>query len=137
MAKRRGYFWPSYEIYGGAGGFFTFGPLGSTLKRKIEDKFRKFFTHQLNIFEIESSVITPGKVLEASGHVDHFREPMVECKKCKRRFRAYDILQEIAGMSDTETEKLNLKELINEIKRRNVQCPELSLIHISEPTRPY
>ena len=124
IAKRRGYFWPSYEIYGGAGGFFTFGPLGSTLKRKIEDKFRKFFTHQLNIFEIESSVITPGKVFEASGHVDHFREPMVECKKCKRRFRVYDLLQEIAGMSDTETEKLNLKELMNEIKQRNVHCPE-------------
>jgi len=124
MAKRRGYFWPSYEIYGGAGGFITFGPLGSKLKRKIEDKFRNFFTHRLNIFEIESSVITPGKIFEASGHVDHFREPMVECKTCKRKFRADHLLQEIAGMSDTETEKLNLKELMDEIKQRNVHCPE-------------
>jgi len=124
MAKRRGYFWPSYEIYGGAAGFYTFGPLGSMLKRKIEDKFRKFFTHNLNIIEIESSVITPGKIFEASGHVDHFREPLVECKKCKRKFGAFHILQEVAGMSDTETEKLNLKELINEIKKRNVHCPE-------------
>ena len=124
MAKRRGYFWPSYEIYGGAGGFYTFGPLGSKLKRRIEDKFRNFFTHQLNIFEIQSSVITPGKIFEASGHVDHFREPMVECKTCKYKFRADHLLQEIAGMRDTETEKLNLRELMDEIRQRNVHCPE-------------
>jgi len=124
MAKRRGYFWPSYEIYGGAAGFYTFGPLGSMLKRKIEDKFRKFFTRQLNIIEIESSVITPGKIFEASGHVDHFREPLVECKTCKRKFGAYHLLQEKARMSDTETEKLNLKELTNEIKQHDVHCPE-------------
>ena len=83
MAKRRGYFWPSYEIYGGTGGFITFGPLGSILKRNIEDKFRKFLHNQINIFEIEASVITPEKVFEASGHVDNFKEPMVECKECK------------------------------------------------------
>ncbi|MDH5449830.1 MAG: glycine--tRNA ligase [Candidatus Bathyarchaeota archaeon] len=124
MAKRRGYFWPSYEIYGGVGGFYTFGPLGSKVKRKIEDKFRHFFTRRLNIFEIESSVITPGKIFEASGHVDHFREPMVECRDCKRGFRADHLLQEIAGMSDTETEKLTLKELMDKIKQRNVHCPE-------------
>ncbi len=124
MAKRRGFFWPSYEIYGGVGGFITFGPLGSILKRRIEDKFRNFYIRPLGILEIESSVIMPGEVFEASGHVDHFKEPIVECLQCKRKFRADHLLQEFAGISDTETEKLTLQQLMNEIKKRNIHCPE-------------
>lgn len=124
LAKRRGFFWPSCEIYGGVSGFITFGPLGSVLKRKIEDKFRGFFIRPFGLYEIESSVIMPGKVFEASGHVNHFKEPMIECSKCKRRFRADHVLQEFAGMSDTETEKLSLQELTNEINKRNIKCPE-------------
>ena len=124
LAKRRGFFWSSYEIYGGVSGFVTFGPLGAVLKRRIEDKFRDFYIRPLGILEIESSVILPAKVFEASGHVDHFKEPMVECLKCKRRFRADHLLQELAGMSDTETEKLSLQELMNEISARRVGCPD-------------
>jgi len=124
LAKRRGFFWPSFEIYGGASGFFTYGPLGATLKRRIEDKFRAFYIRPLGILEIESSVIMPSKVFEASGHLDHFKEPMVECGKCKRKFRADDLLQEQAGMGDAETEKLNVQELMNEIQRRGVHCPD-------------
>jgi len=124
IARRRGFFWPSNEIYGGTSGFITFGPLGSLLKRRIEDKFRSFFIRPLGILEIESPIIMPGKVLEASGHVEHFKEPMVECQKCKRKFRADHLLQEQAKMSDTETEKLNLEELMSQIKKRKVQCPD-------------
>jgi len=124
IAKRRGFFWPSYEIYGGVSGFVTFGPLGSVLKRKIEDKFRDFFVRPLGLLEMESSVIMPKKVFEASGHLDHFIEPMVECVECKRRFRADHLLQEIAGLRDTETEKLNLQQLMNEIDERNIECPQ-------------
>jgi len=124
LAKRRGFFWPSYEIYGGVSGFVTFGPLGAVLKRRIEDKFREFYTRPLGILEIESSVILPSKVFEASGHVEHFKEPMVECTKCHRKFRADHLLQERAGMSDTETEKLSLTELKSEIDKRNVHCAE-------------
>ncbi|MCW4002037.1 MAG: glycine--tRNA ligase, partial [Candidatus Bathyarchaeota archaeon] len=101
MAKRRGFFWPSYEIYGRVSGFITFGPLGSILKRRIEDKFRNFYIRPLGIFEIASSVIMPGKVFEASGHIDHFKEPIVECLQCKRKFRADHLLQEFAEISDT------------------------------------
>ena len=126
MAKRRGFFWPSYEIYGGVSGFITFGPLGSILKRRIEDRFRDFYVRPLGIFEIESSVIMPGKVFEASGHIDHFKEPIVECLQCKRKFRADHLLQEFAGISDTETEKLTLGELMNEIQKQNIRCPECS-----------
>jgi glycyl-tRNA synthetase len=124
MAKRRGFFWPSCEIYGGVSGFMTFGPLGAILKRKIEDRFRGFFVRPLDLLEIESSVIMPEKVFEASGHLDHFIEPMVECTKCRRKFRADHLLQDIAGMRDTETEKFGLEELMKEIRKRKIQCPE-------------
>jgi len=124
LAKRRGLFWSSYEIYGGTSGFVTFGPLGAVLKRRIEDKFRQFYVRPLGILEIESSMILPSKVFEASGHVEHFKEPMVECTKCKRKFRADHLLQEQAKMSDTETEKLSLSELKDEIEKQNVRCAE-------------
>lgn len=124
LARRRGFFWPSYEIYGGVGGFPTYGHLGTMLKQRIEAKFRDFFIKPLNMLEMESSIVTPSKVFEASGHVKAFREPMVECLKCRKRFRADHLLQEQARMSDTETEKLSLQELAKEIKKNHVVCPE-------------
>jgi len=124
MAKRRGYFWPSYEIYGGVSGFLTFGPLGSLLKKRLEDKFRSFYIRPLGILEIETSVIMPGNVLEASGHVENFKEPTVECVKCQRKFRADHLLQEFGEMTDTETEKLALQAIMDEIKKRDIRCPE-------------
>jgi len=124
MAKRRGYFWPSYEIYGGVSGFLTFGPLGSLLKKRIEDKFRSFYIRPLGILEVETSVIMPGNVLEASGHVENFKEPTVECVKCQRKFRADHLLQEFGEMTDTETEGLTLQAIMDEIKKRDIRCPE-------------
>ncbi len=124
LARRRGFFWPSYEIYGGVSGFLTYGPLGTVLKQKIEEKFRNFFIKPLNVLEMESSIITPAKVFEASGHVEAFREPMVECAKCRRKFRADHLLQEQAKMSDTEAERLSLQETNKEIKKHNIRCPE-------------
>lgn len=124
MAKRRGYFWQSYEIYGGVSGFITFGPLGTLLKRRIENKFRRFYLQPLAISEIETSVIMPANILEASGHVENFKEPTVECNKCKRKFRADHLLQEFGELTDTETEKLGLNDVVNELKKRKVHCPE-------------
>ncbi len=124
MAKRRGYFWPSYEIYGGTSGFFTFGPLGSSLKRRLEEKFRKFYLQPLAIVEIETSVIMPGAVLEASGHVENFKEPTAECVQCKRKFRADHMLQEFGKLTDTQTEKLSLDQIMDEIKKLDIHCPE-------------
>ena len=133
LAKRRGFFWPSYEIYGGVSGFVTFGAYGTALKRRIEDKFRKFFLQPYGMIEIESSIITPEKVFEASGHLAHFKEPLVECLKCKRRFRADHLLQEQAKMTDTETEKLSLKELETTIKNKNIHCPECNSTTWAKP----
>jgi glycyl-tRNA synthetase len=124
LARRRGFFWQSYEIYGGVGGFATYGSLGARLKQNIERKLREFFVNRLGILEIESPIVSPGKVFEASGHLGHFREPMVECLKCKKRFHASHLLQEFAKISEWETEKLSLKELKATIEKHEIRCPE-------------
>lgn len=124
LARRRGFFWQSYEIYGGVSGFATYGSLGARLKQNIEKKLRELFVNKLGILEIESPVITPGKVFEASGHVQHFKEPMVECMKCMNRFRADHLLREFANVSEAEAEKLSLEELKEAIEKFKICCPD-------------
>ena len=124
LARRRGFFWPSYEMYGGAGGFINWGPLGSVMKRKIEDKFRDQFLRRLGLYELESPIITPERVFIASGHVRSFKEPMVECAKCKKRFRADHLLQENAKMSSQETDKMQLNEIQAAIEKHEIKCPD-------------
>ena len=124
LARRRGFYWNSYEIYGGAGGFVTYGPLGSRLKQNIENKLRDLFVKQTGILEMESSVITPGKVFDASGHVDHFKEPLVECLKCNKRFRADHLLEEYAKISSAEAEKLTLDEIQVTLEKNGTVCPD-------------
>jgi glycyl-tRNA synthetase len=124
LARRRGFFWQSYEIYGGASGFATYGSLGTRLKQNIERKLRELFVNELGILEIESPVITPSKVFEASGHVQHFKEPMVECLKCMNRFRADHLLREFANVREAEAEKLSLEELKATIEKFKIRCPD-------------
>jgi glycyl-tRNA synthetase len=124
LARRRGFFWPSYEIYGGISGIINWGPLGAVMKRKIEDKFRDVFLRRLNFYEIESPIIAPERVFKASGHVDHFKEPMVECFRCKRKFRADHLLQELANLSSQETDRMSLQEIAGKIEQYNIKCPE-------------
>lgn len=123
LAKRRGFFWSSFEIYGGTGGFVTYGPLGTRLKQNVENRLRELFVKKLGIFEMESSVIAPGKVFEASGHVDHFKEPMVECQTCHTRFRADHLLEE-KGISSKEAEKMTLDEIAAEVVTHEIVCPD-------------
>jgi glycyl-tRNA synthetase len=124
LARRKGFFWQSYEIYGGVGGFVTYGPLGARLKQNIERKLRELFVTRLGILEIETSIIAPGRVFEASGHVSHFKEPMVECSLCNRRFRADHLLEEYAKKSCVETEKMSLDEIQAALEKYGVTCPD-------------
>jgi len=133
LAKRRGFFWSSFEIYGGSGGFVTYGPLGSRLKQNIEARLRDLMVKKVGIYEMESSVIAPGKIFEASGHVDHFKEPMVECQKCHIRFRADHLLEE-KGISSKDAEKMTLEDVKAEIQRHEIVCPDCKGA-FGEPTR--
>ena len=121
LARRRGFFWPSYEIYGGVGGLLDFGPLGVAIKRKIENRWREFFLKKHDFLEIETPVITPEKVFQASGHIEHFKDPMVECTKCKKKYRVDHFLSETGILN---TESMSLSELDNKIKEKKIYCQD-------------
>ncbi|MDP7976574.1 MAG: glycine--tRNA ligase, partial [TACK group archaeon] len=84
LARRRGFFWPSYEIYGGVGGLYDLGPNGTSVKNRIIQLWRDHFirSSQYPMVEIETPMVTPYEVLEASGHVESFTDPLTICPKC-------------------------------------------------------
>lgn len=89
LAKRRGIIFPSSEIYGGLNGFFDYGPLGAEIKRNIRNAWWADMVHRRDdVVGLESSIIMHPKVWEASGHVEGFTDPMVDCKVSKNRYRA-------------------------------------------------
>ncbi len=92
LAKRRGFLFPSAEIYGGYGGFWDWGPLGLKLKNNIKNMWwRDFVLTWQDVVGMDGSIITNPKVWEASGHVSNFVDRLVECTKCHHRFKADDV----------------------------------------------
>ncbi len=122
LAKRRGFFWPSFEIYGGVAGFYDLGPLGALLKNNIVQLWREYFVirHMDMVVEVETPVITPKVVFEASGHLQHFTDPIVECLSCKRKFRADQLIE---GALKIKVEGRSVEELRKIIKDSNIKCP--------------
>ena len=96
FCKKKGFVYPSAEIYGGLAGFFDFGPLGTEIKNNIKQQLWKTFVNQrCDIAGIDGSIITNSMVWKASGHVDSFLDIMIECAKCKSRYRADHLLLKI------------------------------------------
>jgi glycyl-tRNA synthetase len=114
LAKRRGFIYPSFEIYGGVAGFYDYGPLGSQLKQNIENLWRKIYLLKDNCFEISTPIITLFEVLDASGHVDEFTDLTVDCKNCKQSFKVEDIIKET-----------NIEDAV---KKGRVKCPNCGVI---------
>jgi glycyl-tRNA synthetase len=109
LAKRRGFVFPSSEIYGGIAGFYDYGPLGATLKRNVREAWwRENVLLRDDVVPFESSIIMHPLVWKASGHLDVFSDKLVDCRHCKHRFRA-DHLKSLeqcpnCGMRGTLTE---------------------------------
>ncbi|KXB08657.1 hypothetical protein AKJ56_00680 [candidate division MSBL1 archaeon SCGC-AAA382N08] len=121
VAKNRGFIWPSFEIYGGAAGFYDLGPLGSSLKDKILDKWRQYYVVKEGCLEIDSPNIFPKEVLKASGHVDHFTDVMVECESCSATYEVTDLVEEMTGQ---DVEGKSKEEIENIIEQNRITCPK-------------
>ena len=92
LAKRRGFVFPASEIYGGLNSCWDYGPLGVELKRNIKDAWWRAMVHtRRDVVGLDSAILQHPDVWRASGHVDGFSDPMVDCRKCKSRFRADDL----------------------------------------------
>ncbi|RLG81027.1 MAG: glycine--tRNA ligase [Thermoprotei archaeon] len=122
LAKRRGLFWPSYEIYGGVAGLYDFGPVGVLIKRNIIEEWLYWLVYSTGlVVEIETPIITPRIVLKASGHEDHFTDPITECTKCGRVFRADHVVEEQTGIT---VEGYSMSDIWKVMIENNVRCPE-------------
>ena len=89
LCKRRGFIFQSSEIYGGINGFWDYGPLGAELKRNVKELWWNTMTRQRDdVVGLEATIIMSPQIWKASGHVDTFSDPMIDCKTCKGRFRA-------------------------------------------------
>jgi glycyl-tRNA synthetase len=125
LAKRRGYFWPSFEIYGGVSGYLDLGPLGTKLKRRIEELWLNLFVYQNGFAAISTPVIMPERVFVASGHVEHFKDLMITCNNCKRHFKADHVITEaMPGRTDLAVEAMPPAEIDAFIAENHISCPE-------------
>ena len=88
LCKRRGFVFPSSEVYGGINACWDYGPLGIELKRNIKELWWRAMTDREDVEGLDAAILMHPKVWEASGHVAGFVDPLVDCKKCKTRFRA-------------------------------------------------
>jgi glycyl-tRNA synthetase len=88
LAKRRGFIWPSAEIYGGVAGFIDYGPLGAQMKRRIEEIWRGFYVIREGFYEIECPTVGVEPIYVASGHVKGFSDKMCQCPHCEEYLRA-------------------------------------------------
>src|SRR3972149_4616279 len=93
LAKRRGFVFQSSEIYGGLNGCWDYGPLGVEMLNNLKQQWWRTMTYREDIEGVDAAILMHPRVWEASGHVENFTDPMVDCKQCKSRYRV-DILFE-------------------------------------------
>ena len=102
LCKRRGFVFPSSEIYGGLNSCWDYGPLGVEIKRNVKDRWWKAMTDRDDIEGLDAAILMHPKVWEASGHVEGFVDPLVDCKTCKARFRE-DQMPGTCGQKSSKT----------------------------------
>ena len=140
IAKRKGFFYPSSEIYGGLTGFYDYGNIGTAIKRNIEGLWR---THYLGLgdsyCEIEPANVMHEKVFVASGHLKNFTDPSVRCTKCGAYHRADHIIGEALGKSVEGKSESDMTLLI---RQNNIVCPkcggrlgDVKVLNMLFPTR--
>ncbi len=120
LATRKGFWFPSSEIYKGPAGFYDYGPLGAALKRNIIEMWRKNFVEADGMLEIDGSPIMPPAVFEASGHLSSFQDPLVECIKCKSIYRADKLIHDVT--KKIVPEAMKPEEFDKLIKQNKIHC---------------
>lgn len=131
LAKRKGFVFQSSEIYGGLNGCWDYGPLGVELLKNIKEEWWKNMTYREDVEGLDAAILMHPKVWEASGHVENFTDPMIDCKQCKARFRLDTLAEQI---SDKKIDKLfkefseniseDISESFNEIVKSELSSTE-------------
>jgi glycyl-tRNA synthetase len=122
LCARRGVIFPTAEIYGTFAGFFDYGPVGVEIKIRILDNWWNYFVHcREDVVGIDGAIITSPKVWEASGHLKEFNDPLVECSKCKTKYRADHLIAQELGI---EVDGIGIQQLTELIKKHKIVCPK-------------
>ena len=128
LCKRRGLIFQGSEIYGGLANTWDYGPIGVELKKKIKDHWWKSFVQDReDILGLDSAILLNSKVWEASGHVGNFDDYLMDCRKCKSRFRPDKMIEELLfanGENADEVGSWSKEQLESFMQERNVKCPD-------------
>lgn len=121
--KQYGFIFQGSEIYGGLANTWDYGPLGARLKNNVKDSWRKrFIQERANAYEVDAAILMHPKVWEASGHVSSFSDPLIDCKSCKMRHRADNLIDDFD--SSAHADGMSQEEMIQYIKEHKVPCPK-------------
>ncbi len=122
LCKNRGFIFPGSEIYGGLANTWDYGPLGARLKNNVKDAWRKrFIQERENSFEIDADILMHPRVWEASGHVQSFSDPLLDCKECKMRHRADNLIDDFDP--EAHADGMKKEEMFQYIKDHHIPCP--------------
>ncbi len=134
LLRRRGVLWPSAEIYGGAQGLYDYGPLGTALKRRVEDAWTAWFAGSSRDYHrIDPAEIHPEAVVRASGHLENFTDPEVTCEACHNAFRAETVLEKVRPQG---VDGLTPPQIEEVVRAHQVRCPSCGSNALSVP-RPF
>ncbi len=121
--KQYGFIFQGSEIYDGLANTWDYGPLGVRLINNIKDAWRKrFIQERPNAYELDAGILMHPRVWEASGHVSSFSDPLLDCKECKTRHRADNLISEYD--KDANPDKMEQSEMINYINEKKIPCPK-------------
>lgn len=122
LCKRRGFVFPGSEIYGGLSNTFDYGPYGVEILQNLKKLWWESFVHRRDdVIGLDSSILLHPTVWEASGHISHFSDPLMDCKSCKSRFRVDHFLEEKKGEGFVSGK--TLPELQEILTKENYACP--------------
>ena len=122
FCKQYGFIFQGSEIYGGLANTWDYGPLGSRLKNNVKDSWRKrFIQERRNAYEVDAAILMHPRVWEASGHVASFSDPLIDCKSCKMRHRADNLIDDFDP--DAHADGMTQDEMLQYIKDHKVPCP--------------
>lgn len=110
LCKRRGFIWQGSDVYGGMAGTWDFGPLGTSLKKKIMDAWWQYWVEDRDdMYGVDAAIVMNPHVWQASGHTETFNDPLIECKECHNRFRADKLGDFPASVTREDIEKAGVK----------------------------
>jgi len=127
LCKRRGFVFAGSEMYGGLANTFDFGPLGVELRHNIKQAWwQRFVRERSDIVGLDGGILMSPRVWEASGHVDEFNDPMVDCRECRSRYRADTLIEDVLGRPADGLSEAAMSALIQDTP---VACPNCGKVN--------